>query len=217
MIRRPPRSTLFPYTTLFRSPSFNVAPTDQVYAVAEHGGERQIGSFRWGLIPHWAKDRKGPLNINARAESVAGKPTFHESFLRRRCILPADGFFEWEPKEQRMPPHYVTMSNGQPMAFAGIWASWRDPDTDSWVRSCAIITTTANSVLAPIHTRMPVILPPSDWDQWLDRDNHDVDPLQELLVPIAADQVREHTVSTLVNRVANNLAENILPLGSRPS
>ncbi len=199
------------------APSYNVAPTDQVYGIAQHGGERQLGSFRWGLIPHWSKNRKGPLNINARAESVASKPTFRDSFRMRRCILPADGFFEWEPKERHMPPHYVTMSQGRPMGFAGVWASWKDPETDSWLRSCAIITTTANPVLAPIHTRMPVILLPDRWDQWLERDNHDTASLEKLLIPIPKDQVAEHTVSTLVNRVANNLPENILPLGDRPS
>lgn len=197
-------------------PSYNVAPTDQVYAVAEHDGERLLGAFRWGLIPHWAKDRSGPLNINARAESIATKPTFRDSFRRKRCILPADGFFEWEPKERGRPPHYVTMSDGSPMGFAGVWASWKDPETDLWMRSCSIVTTSANAVLAPIHTRMPVILPETTWDRWLDRANDDIVELQTMLRPIDADRIREHEVSTLVNSVRNNLPENIAPLPARP-
>jgi len=197
-------------------PSYNVAPTDQVYAVAEHDGERLLGQFRWGLIPHWSKDRKGPLNINARAESVATKPTFRDSFRRKRCILPADGFFEWEPKERGRPPHYVTMRDDRPMGFAGLWASWKDPESGLWIRSCSIITTTANDLLASIHTRMPVILPPDSWDAWLDRDNDDAIQLESMLRPIDPDQVKEHEVSTLVNSVRNNLPETIAPLPPRP-
>lgn len=197
--------------------SFNVAPTDRVYAIAEHDGVRQMGRFRWGLIPHWSKDAKGPLNINARAETIVIKPAFRDSFRRKRCILPASGFFEWEPKERGRLPHYITMTDGRPMAMAGIWASWRDPETDLWLRSCSIITTGANHKVASIHARMPVILPPEHWDLWLDRDMGDTDALAPLLVPIDADQIQEYAVSTLVNSVRNNLAENILPLPPPPT
>ena len=196
--------------------SYNVAPTDQVYAIAEHEGVRQLGSFRWGLIPHWAKDRKGPLNINARSESVATTPTFRDSFRRKRCILPATGFFEWEPKDRGRLPHYITLTGSRPMAFAGIWASWKDPETDEWMRSCSILTTSANDAISEIHARMPVILQTERWDMWLDREMQDTDALEPLLGPIAADQVQEHAVSTLVNSVRNNLVENIAPLPPRP-
>lgn len=196
--------------------SYNIAPTDPVYAIAEHDGERQLGTFRWGLIPHWSKDRKGPLNINARAETVATKPAFRDSFSRKRCILPADGFYEWEAKERGRLPHYVTMRDDRPMGFAGIWASWKDPETGEWLRSCAIITTSANEAISRIHTRMPVILPAEAWEEWLDRDNRDTEALRRLLVPIPGDRVKEHAVSTLVNSVKNNLPENIVPLPPRP-
>ena len=109
--------------------SYNVAPTEEVYGVAEHGGARLLGVFRWGLIPHWARDRKGPLNINARAETVATRPAFRDSLRRKRCIIPASGFFEWGPKATGRRPYYVTMADRRPMGFAGIWASWRDPDS----------------------------------------------------------------------------------------
>ncbi len=196
--------------------SYNVAPTDPVYAVAEHEGERRLGRFRWGLIPHWAKDTKGPLNINARSESIATTPAFRDSFRRKRCILPATGFYEWEPKDRGRLPHYVTMADDRPMAFAGVWASWKDPMTEQWIRSCSIITTKANEALSDIHTRMPVILPQDTWDEWLDRSHEDLEGLQALLRPIDASAVKEHAVSTLVNSVRNNLPENIVPLPPKP-
>ena len=196
--------------------SYNVAPTDQVYAIAEHEGVRQLGSFRWGLIPHWAKDRKGPLNINARSESVATTPAFRDSFRRKRCILPATGFFEWEPKDSGRLPHYITLTGGRPMAFAGIWASWKDPETDEWMRSCSILTTSANDAISEIHARMPVILPTERWDMWLDREMQDTGALEPFLLPIAAEEVQEHAVSSLVNSVRNNLVENVAPLPPRP-
>ena len=196
--------------------SYNVAPTDPVYAVAEHEGVRQMGTLRWGMIPHWAKDMKGPLNINARTETIASKPAFRDSFRRKRCILPASGFFEWEPKERGRLPHYITMTGGRPMALAGVWASWKDPETEEWLRSCSIITTRANDAIASIHARMPVILPPEHWDLWLDRTMRDTDAIEPLLVPIGADEIQEHPVSTLVNSVRNNLPENIVPLPPPP-
>ena len=188
--------------------NYNVAPTDPVYAVAEHDGVRQMGAFRWGLIPHWAKDSKG-IHINARAETVATKPLFRDSFRRKRCILPADGFFEWEPRERGRLPHYIQLSSARPMGFAGIWSSWKNPESGEWVRSCAIITTTASSAISHIHARMPVILGPDHWDEWLDRANHDAVALEAVLAPAPAADLHEHAVSTLVNNVRNNLPENI--------
>jgi putative SOS response-associated peptidase YedK len=196
--------------------SYNVAPTDPVLAIAEHDGIRQMGSFRWGLVPHWAKDTKGPLNINARAETVATKSSFRDSFRRKRCIVPATGFFEWEPKDRGRLPHYIRLTGDRPMAFAGIWASWKDPMTEQWMRSCSIITTTANDAVSAIHARMPVILPDDRWDIWLDREMHDTGALEQFLHPIGATEIREHAVSTLVNSVRNNLPENIVPLPPNP-
>ena len=192
--------------------SYNVAPTDEVYGVAEHEGDRLLGVFRWGLIPHWARDRKGPLNINARAETVAVKPTFRDSLRRHRCILPAGGFFEWTPKTHGRQPYYVTMADRSPMAFAGIWASWRDPETKTWTRSCAIITTRANESIASIHTRMPVILEREHWDLWLDRDVREPEAVQHLLIPFPAAGMAWHPVSTRVNSVRNNEPDNIAPV-----
>ena len=196
-------------------PSFNVAPTDPVYAVAEHRGARQLGAFRWGLIPHWSRDRKGPLNINARAETVATKPAFRDSIRRKRCLLPATGFFEWNHTETGKRPYFVRMADDAPMAFAGIWASWRDPETEQWIRSAAIITTTANRGLSPIHSRMPVILEPDRWDLWLDRDIRSAGAVEPLLAPLPDSRLTWYPVSRQVNSVRNNLPTNITPL-SRP-
>ena len=192
--------------------SYNVAPTDEVYAVAEHEASRRLGMFRWGLIPHWATDRKGPLNINARAETVATRPAFRDSLRRKRCLLPASGFFEWGPKASGRRPYYVTLTDRRPMAFAGIWASWRDPESREWTRSCAVITTRANDAIASIHNRMPVILPPEYWDLWLDRDVRSSGAVEPLLSPLPSEDITRHPVSTLVNSVRNNLPENIAPL-----
>ncbi|MCY4622151.1 MAG: SOS response-associated peptidase [bacterium] len=193
-------------------PSYNVAPTDPVYAVAEHRGSRQLGSFRWGLIPHWSTDRKGPLNINARAETVATKPAFRDSVRRKRCLLPATGFFEWGHTGVGKHPYFVRMADDSPMAFAGIWAAWRDPETGEWIRSAAIITTAANKGLSPIHTRMPVILEPDHWDLWLDRDIRSAGAVEPLLGPLADSKLTWYPVSRQVNSVRNNLPTNISPL-----
>lgn len=197
-------------------PSWNVAPTDPVYAVAEQRGRRLLGAMRWGLIPHWSQDRKGPLNINARAETAAVKPAFRDSLRRKRCLIPADGFYEWEPKQDGRRPHYVTLASGEPMMFAGIWAAWRDPESDDWMRSCAIITTSANRRLSGIHTRMPVILEPESWDMWLDRELRETAALEPLLAPLRSEAIAEHPVSDLVNNVRNNLPENIAPRPAGP-
>lgn len=194
-------------------PSWNVAPTDGVYAVAAHEGERQLGTFRWGLIPWWAKDRKSAArNINARSETVASTPAFRDSFLKRRCIVPADGFYEWEQKPKGKLPHFIRAESGLPLALAGLWASWRDPDTEDRITTCTIITGPPNVTVAKLHDRMPVILDAEVWEEWLDPENEDPETLQSLLMTHPADGMSEHAVSTLVNKVANNVPECILPL-----
>jgi putative SOS response-associated peptidase YedK len=157
----------------------------------------------WGLVPHWAKDTRS-MHINSRAESVATNAAFRESFSRRRCLIPADGFYEWEPKSVGGAPHWLYRADGHPMAFAGIWASRRDPDTDIWQRTCSIITTVAEGAVSPIHDRMPVALQASVWDAWLDRDLQDPDAVTGLLQPIDPELIMEHAVSKLVNSVRNN-------------
>jgi putative SOS response-associated peptidase YedK len=193
--------------------SYNVAPTDRVYAVVEHDGARLLGSFRWGLIPWWAKDRKiAARNINARAETVAEKPAFRDSFAKRRCLVPADGFYEWKRLPKGKLPHYIYRSDRRPLAFAGIWASWKDPESGERIRSCSIITGKPNSLVAGIHDRMPVILGEENWETWLDREVEERAELDRLLAVFPADSMVEHPVSTLVNKVANNYPDCIVPL-----
>ncbi len=193
--------------------SWNVAPTKQVYAVAEHEGERQLGTFGWGLLPFWAKDRKiGARLINARVETAAEKPAFRDSFTARRCIIPADGFYEWEPKDRGKLPHYFFDSGRRPLAIAGLWSSWKDPDSGDRIRTCTILTTDANDVVQPIHDRMPVILSDTMWDPWLDPEITDAGVIGDLLAASVRPDLVEHAVSTLVNRVANDVPELIVPL-----
>lgn len=192
------------------SPSYNVAPTDQVYAVAEHDGLRQLGAFRWGLLPFWAKDRKmAARNINARSETAAEKATFKESLAKRRCLIPADGFYEWQRLEKGKLPHYIYNGDGTPLVFAGLWSSWKDPETGERLRTCTILTGEPNRLVAPIHDRMPVSLPQEVWGDWLDRDMEDAAEAAKLLKVYPADRMAVHPVSTLVNKVANNTPELI--------
>ncbi|MGB7861027.1 MAG: SOS response-associated peptidase [Acidimicrobiia bacterium] len=193
--------------------SWNVAPTDPVYVIAERDGIRQLDSMRWGLVPHWAKDTKS-IHINARSETVATTPAFRDSFSRKRCLIPADGFYEWEPPESGRTPHWVYRADGHPMVFAGIWASRVDPATDVWHRTCSIITRDAQGVIAAIHHRMPVPLVPEAWDSWLDRELQDPEAVYSLLQPIDSSEIMEHVVSRDVNSVRNNepgLRERVEP------
>ena len=183
--------------------SWNVAPTDPVYVIAERDGQRQLASMRWGLVPHWAPNTKS-IHINARSETVATTATFRDSFARKRCLIPADGFYEWEPATQGRTPHWVYRADGHPMAFAGIWASRQDPVTEDWQRTCSIITAGAEGPIRSIHDRMPVALVPSVWNGWLDRDLRDPEATGSLLQPIDHDVVMEHVVSRKVNSVKNN-------------
>jgi putative SOS response-associated peptidase YedK len=198
------------------APSYNVAPTDRVYAVAEHDGARSLGRFRWGLIPFWAKEKGiGSRQINARAETISTKASFRDSLVSRRCLIPADGFFEWKKMTRGKLPHYIFRSDGDPLALAGLWATWRDPETDERVASCTVVTTEPNQLLADIHDRMPVVLPADRWDQWLDREFADVEALQAMLTP-SAEAMAAYPVSTLVNSVRNNLPECIVELTDLP-
>lgn len=194
-------------------PSWNVAPTDEVYAVAEHDGERKLGTFKWGLIPWFAKDAKAAArHINARAETAHSKAAFKDSFVGRRCIVPADGFYEWEKMESGGKlPHYIHRGDGAPLALAGLWGSWRHPEGERVV-TCTIVTTKPNDLVSPIHDRMPVILEEHEWDRWLDRDFDDVSVLRAMLDPVASGVLAEYPVATLVNSVKNNYADLIEPL-----
>lgn len=198
-------------------PNYNVAPTQDVYGVVEEDEDRHLDAFFWGLVPSWAKDVKiGSRMINARAETLASKNAYKSSFAKRRCLVPADGFYEWKrlgegakPKKQ---PMFIRRADGAPLAFAGLWSVWRGPDRDQEpLRSLTIITTDANAALADIHDRMPVILPESAWETWLDRDNEDLDTLQRLLVPAEESLLTVTPVSTAVNSVRNNGPELLDP------
>jgi putative SOS response-associated peptidase YedK len=198
-----------------REPDYNVTPRADVPVVAVSRGERTLDLVRWGLVPSWAKDLAiGDKLINARADTVAGKPAYKRAFVKRRCIIPADGFYEWKalpspegPKKKVKQPYFIRRRDGEPLAFAGLWEIWHDPnigDDAPRIRSCVIITTDANDVLEPIHNRMPVVLPESEWDRWLDPEFNDIDVLQQLLVPAPSDEFEAWEVTTLVNKPANN-------------
>jgi len=186
-------------------PSYNVAPTSDVYVVLEDGSVRRMEAFHWGLVPPWAPDPSiGNRMINARAETVATKSAFRNAFRRRRCIIPVDGFYEWAavPGRRRKQPYYLHRPDGEPLALAGLWERWSDPDRPGGqLRSCTIITTSANDAVRRVHDRMPVILPPATWDRWLDPDEHDPDLLGRLLVPAPPSLLELYPVSTEVNDV----------------
>lgn len=185
--------------------SYNVAPTNLVPTVTDRDGGRTLDLFRWGLVPFWAKDLKiGNRMINARAETVAEKNAFRSAFRRRRCIIPADAFYEWVriEGEDRKQPVALTRADGAPFAFAGLWESWRDPeagDDAAAVRTCTIITGAPNEKVAKIHDRMPVMLPHGVWAAWLDEANEDVAALTSLLTPAPSELISIHAVSTEVN------------------
>jgi putative SOS response-associated peptidase YedK len=197
-------------------PSYNVAPTNDVYAVVETGGVRRLDVFHWGLVPFWAKDLKvGNKMFNARAETIAEKPAYKRAFQKRRCIVPVDGFFEWKkvPGQKTKQPTFIHRSDGEPMAFAGLWEVWRGPDgkDDEVLRSCTIITGQPNEKVADVHDRMPVMLPPSAWKAWLDPENDDLETLGKLLVPAPASLYALHPVGLMVNNVREKGAELIEP------
>ncbi|KPK01225.1 MAG: hypothetical protein AMS20_14025 [Gemmatimonas sp. SG8_28] len=193
-------------------PRYNIAPTQEVAVVRERrNGERVLQLLRWGLIPSWAKDPAiGNRMINARAETLAAKPAFKRPFARQRCIVPADGFYEWKRTEGTKQPYYIRREDGGSMAFAGLWDRWRS-DSDATVDSFTIVTTTPNDLVASIHNRMPAILLPDGYDMWLDPENHDVDDLSSLLGPYPAEDMRAYPVSRFVNNPRNEGPECVSP------
>ena len=180
-------------------PRYNIAPSQDILTVVEGASAREARLLQWGLIPSWSKEAKGI--INARVETIEDKPSFKESFERRRCLILADGFYEWERNGKISQPYYFQMKDGAPFAFAGIWDRWRSGDRS--ITSCAIITTTANELLAQIHTRMPVILRPESYDLWLNENSRAAD-LKDLLVPFPATEMTSHPVGYDVNDVKND-------------
>ncbi len=232
---------------------YNVAPTDEVYAVATSRGVRRLGTLSWGLLPSWSKDASSARRmVNLRAETVTDKPGFRRALERRRCVIPADGFYEWKPvgEGRAKQPFFITGRDRRPLALAGLWAAWREAgeeagvgapagkdgtdgagrgwgprlgeeagvgapagkDGTDWLRTCTIITTEPNDLVAPLHDRMPVILPPEAWDVWLDEDETDAGLLGSLLAPYPSELLEMWPVGREVSSVANDGPHLVEPL-----
>jgi putative SOS response-associated peptidase YedK len=200
------------YPTPNYAPSWNVAPTDSLPIVRydPKAGHRTLDLMRWGLVPYWAKDIKiGFSTINAMAETVDTKPVFREAFKRRRCLVPIEAFYEWQkigPKEKQ--PYAIALADNGIMALAGLWETWKSPASET-IRSFTIVTTTPNELCAPIHNRMPVILPPETWPAWLGEESTEPPQLQAMLAPYPAEGMRCWPVDKRVGNVKNNDASLI--------
>ena len=191
-------------------PKYNIAPTDPVLSVI-NDGQCRGEMMRWGLIPFWAKDPKiGSRMINAAGETVATKPAFRNAFKKRRCLVLANGFYEWKKDGKLRTPIYLTLKSGDPMAFAGLWEIWKSPDGE-YVRSCTIVTTTPNTLIEPVHNRMPVILSKESEALWLDPLTEDPKVLEPLLIPAPPEIMGTQVVSDYVNSVRNQGPACIVP------
>jgi putative SOS response-associated peptidase YedK len=188
---------------------YNVAPAQMILGIREEGRAREATFFKWGLVPRWAKDPGiGNKLINARSETVEEKPSFRGAFRRRRCIIPADGFYEWKREAGRKHPFYFRMRDERPFGFAGLWERWEGEGGEA-INSCTILTTEANKILSPVHDRMPIILDPENYSLWLEGDERDRELLRGLLRPYPATEMVGYPVSTLVNSPSNGGAELI--------
>ncbi|MBD2002644.1 MULTISPECIES: SOS response-associated peptidase [Cyanophyceae] len=193
------------------TPRYNIAPTQQIQTILQNAeqSQREFQMLHWGLIPSWAKDPKmGARMINARAETVAEKPSFRAAFKQRRCLILADGFYEWEQQEKNKQPFYFRMNDEHPFAFAGLWEHWKSGDGEV-IDSCTILTTEPNDLMRPVHNRMPVIIDPKDYDLWLDTEVKKPELLQPLLRSYSAEEMTAYPVSTKVNKPVNDSAELI--------
>jgi putative SOS response-associated peptidase YedK len=193
-------------------PRYNVAPTQPVPVVRLADGKREFVLMRWGLLPVWVKDpRSVSLLIMARGDTVNEKPAFRAAMRRRRCLLPADGFYEWKQDGKKRRPHYIRLRSGGPMALAGLWETWTGPNGEE-LDTVAVVTTQANRTLSSIHDRMPVIVPPDAFDLWLDCRRVDPQTASALITPARDSLLEAHEVSLAVNRTANDSPELIEPL-----
>lgn len=196
---------------------YNIAPTQEVLAVLEREGEREATFFKWGLVPSWAKDvSMGARLINARSETVAEKPAFRVAFKKRRCIIPADGFYEWRSDGGRKQPFFFRMQDERLFGFAGLWEHW-EGEGGEVVNSCAILTTEANEVLRPVHERMPVIIHPDDYKLWLSAGERELDLVKEMLRPYTADEMTGYPVSTSINSPRSQGAKLVERAATRPA
>lgn len=195
-------------------PRFNIAPTQRIPIVrAGREAPREWAEVRWGLVPSWAKDEKiGARMINARGETVAEKPSFRSAVKSRRCLIPADGFYEWVKTDGGKQPHYIHFADGRTFAFAGLWERWHKSEGEP-LDTCTIITTTPNDLVATLHDRMPVILPPAAFTEWLAPEPLTSDRLQALLAPHPAADMEAYAVSTYVNKPANDDPECVIRVG----
>ena len=184
---------------------FNVAPTDEAAVIVQRSDRRAVTRYRWGLIPHWAEDpRIGSRMFNARAETLPRSPAFRDAFARKRCLVPVDSFYEWRREGNLRVPYRIVRDDGRPLALAGLWAGWHDDDTGEIRRTFTIVTSGPNSLMRPIHNRMPVVVPPEAWDRWLDPSLSNPAQLQGLLPPVEDDHLDVYEVSRLVNNVRND-------------
>ncbi len=194
------------------APRYNIAPTQQIAVVRAGDADRTLSMMRWGLVPSWAKELSiGARMINARAETAAEKPAFRSAMKQRRCLIPADGFYEWQAQPGGKQPFHIRMADGRPFAFAGLWEQWRTPE-GQWLETCTILTTSANELMRQLHDRMPVIIPPEQYALWLDPALHDTEPLQELLTPYPAEEMTARPVSKAVNKVGNDDPSLLAPV-----
>lgn len=192
---------------------YNIAPTDEAIVVVERDDRRALTGYRWGLIPHWAPDASiASRTFNARAESIASMPAFRESYRRRRCLVPVDAFYEWKRLDGVRQPYRIFRADGRPLALAGLWAGWKNPETGEVRRTFTIVTTTPNAVVAELHSRMPVIVPDEAWGRWLDPRPADLGELRALLEPSDEIALEIAPASRLVNDVRNDGPQLLLAL-----
>jgi len=208
------------------TPRYNIAPTANIAAVRQQEETRELSYFHWGLIPMWARDRNfSTQTFNARSETLTEKVSFKEAFKRRRCLIPVDGFYEWQqsPSSKKKVPFYFQMESGEPIVFAGLWEFWRDANNPEAapVESCTIVTTAANDYMQSYHHRMPVMLPQEQWQTWLDPklgdSVQDQALLEEMLKPRKTIAIKAHPVSSAVGNTRNDSPEMIQPIASQPS
>jgi putative SOS response-associated peptidase YedK len=196
------------------NPRYNVAPTQTVPVIRQNPKEpvRELSLMRWGLVPSWAKDSSvAAMMINARSETASTKPAFRDALKSRRCLIPADAFYEWQKTGKAKQPYCFEVDEGELFAFEGIWDRWKDPSGNA-LETCSILTTSPNAVTSPVHDRMPVILDPDSYDLWLDPGMKDVSAVSELLKPCDARLMRCYPISTRINHVANDDEECSAPV-----
>jgi putative SOS response-associated peptidase YedK len=194
-------------------PRWNIAPTRFVATVREAGGTREVAMLYWGLVPSWAKEKAiGARMINARSETLAEKPSFRNAFRRRRCLVLADGYYEWQRSGATKQPYFIAFDDGQPFGMAGLWERWRDPASSEPLESCCVVTTVPASAIAHVHDRMPAIVPPEAYAEWLDPTNEATDRLARLLQPCQRPDLRARPVSSRVNDARHQGADLVEPI-----